>query len=409
MKKTISALICCAILLSHALYSCKDGSAENEKPGNGANSGDGGVFENIENTEDRNSIADNLPDADFGGYSFRIFTAEENGGNDFVGSMMAEREIGEVINDSIYKANRTVEERFNIKITPVTTAFEPAESVMKNSVKSGEDAYDLAFGHDYGTGSATLEGLFVNLHSLNYFDFGNPWWPSHTIDSLTFNKKMYAFSNSISIIGLDWTRLLYINKGMAKDLGLEVPYKEVFDGTWTLDKLIQMTKGAYIDTNGDGAKDKDDKFGYVFAGAYYCSLEPFGIHAAEKSGDALVLGIMNERTQKMVDKMYDLMVDSPGTYYYGSDENVSLQTIRRRKCAYHAKTSNGCQKNTEGVGCGLRHTALPETRRKPGKLLRGLSRQAVCRADNRRGFGPDLDNHRGDERGGLEKSIPRVF
>jgi hypothetical protein len=111
---------------------------------------------------------------------------------------------------------------------------------------------------------------------------------------------------------------------MAKDLGLEVPYKDVFDGTWTLDKLTQMTKSAYIDVNGDGKKDKDDKFGYVFAGAYYCSLEPFGIHAAKKSGDTLELDILNKKKKKMVDMMYDLMIDSPGTYYYGSDENVSL-------------------------------------------------------------------------------------
>ena len=317
-KKLIVPVLCCVLLF---LFSCTD----SENPLNSAdvdlNAEKGGSAEDDGDTFDRNAVADNLPEMDFGGYDFTIFT-----GNlpDYIECLVATEQNGEVINDAFYLANKTVEDRFNINIKVIEGEDHMAVAQAKRIMLSGSDVFDVLFGHDYETGAASLEGFFVNLYSLDHLDFSKPWWPGNTIDSLTFNDKMYVFSNSMTTLGLDWTRLLYINKGMAKDYGLEVPYQDVFDGTWTLDKLTKLTKDIYTDTNGDGKKDKDDRYGYVFTGPYYCSIEPFGISVVKKSGDTLEFDFANERTQKAVDMMYDLMVDSQGTFFFRPEEHLSV-------------------------------------------------------------------------------------
>ena len=327
MKRTIIILLSLTLLISFALYSCQKGGDGNIKENSSADSDNGtadsladDTSENGESPGDRNSIADNLPDIDYGGYTFNILTGNEQY---YVDSLVASEQIGEVINDAVYIANKTVEDRFNINIKVTQTEGPFIMDNAKKSIKSGGDEYDLLFGHDYESGTASLEGLFLNLYYLDRLDFEKPWWPNNTVESLTINGKMYLFSNSLTTLGMDWTRLLYINKGLAKDLGLEVPYKDVFDGTWTLDKLTKLTKDVYIDVNGDGVKDSDDKYGYAFTGSYYCSIEPFGIQVVKKSGDILELNVLGERTQKMVDMMYDLMINSKGTFYFGPEEHLS--------------------------------------------------------------------------------------
>ena len=324
-KKIVVCVLCCALLF---LFSCSGNNTGNENANNPANADIGGETgdnegsaEDADATFDRNAVTDNLPEMDFNGYDFTIFT-----GNlpDYIECLVAPEQNGEVINDAFYLANRTVEDRFNINIKVTEGEDHMAVAQARRIMLSGSDEFDVLFGHDYETGAASLEGFFVNLYSLKHLDFSKPWWPSHTIDSLTFNNKMYVYSNSMTTLGLDWTRLLYINKGMAQDLGLEVPYKDVFDGTWTLDKLTKLTRDIYTDINSDGQKDRDDKYGYIFTGPYYCSIEPFGINVVKKSGDTLEFDFANERTQKVVDMMYDLMVNSQGTFYFRPEEHLSV-------------------------------------------------------------------------------------
>ena len=338
MKKFTVLCLCFLVLASCLLFSCKNNSGgdvssvNNTTDSNYTDTGNSDTAVNTDNTggtENRNDINDNLPVMDFGGYTFNILT-----GNDpiFVENLAASEDTGDVINDAFYRANRTVEDRFNINIKVTQTGDVFATDTAKKSINSGDNSFDLLFGHDYATGAASLDGYFVNLYSLSHLDFSKPWWPKNTVDSLTFDGKMFIFSNSMTTLGLDWMRLLFINKGMAANMGITVPYKDVYDGTWTLEKLTQMTKDAYTDVNGDGKKDKEDTYGYGFTGPYYCSIEPFGIHAVKKSGNTLELDINNERTQKMVDMMYNLMVDSQGTFFDGSDENICVNMFAQNKC-----------------------------------------------------------------------------
>ena len=324
MKKFILFILCCALLFTGILTSCKSANNESVKTKNNNEENGAAESEDAENIDgnsdsdvvDRLSIPDNLPEITFNNYNFRIYTAPAyaDKNNAFV---VQEEEIGEVINDAIYRANQNVEERFDVTIRAV--AIDNVESVMEKCVKSGDDAFDIGFGMDTAMGAGTLKGLYVNLYKVPNLDFSKPWWPKYTVDSLTFDGQMYMWSNSISILGMDWTRVLFINKGLTQELGLSLPYQDVFNNTWTFDKMLDMCKNTYADLNGNGEKDKNDRYGYACGGAFYCGIEPFGIEPLKKDGDTLTIDINNERTVKMVELMYELIHGSPETYYNKSD------------------------------------------------------------------------------------------
>lgn len=320
MKKILTIFLCGLMFVScifTAFSSCSKNSGDN----NTETKGETGTQDTTVpggTRNERENISDDLPETDLKGYNFRIYTFK-----DFTKNFIIEEEIGEVINDAVYKANLAVEDRFNMKITEVNSGLSGDENThmtaTKASINAGDDSFDIAMGHDILLAQASLEGLFTNLYDVPKINFSKPWWLENTVKAMTCDGQMYVFTSAMSYLSMNWTRVLYINKEKAKDFGITVPYKDVLDGTWTLDKLITLNKNTYTDLNGDDIRDMDDFYGMIFSGMFYCTTEPFGIEAISKDPDEILkLNINTPRTVEMIDKMYDL-VFTQDTYYEPDD------------------------------------------------------------------------------------------
>jgi len=248
-------------------------------------------------------LADNLPEADYDGYTFRIGASGQE--MEWIGYLIRPEQNGEVLNDAIYKANLAVAERFDINFEHIPlsgTNFGTMDVVIQNA-KAGEDAYDLVTQHDIQSTKGTLQGVYRNVHDLEHIDLSRPWWPVHTTNALTVNGKMYVIANSMSYYGLYSTRCLFFNKGLMKDLGIEYPYEDVRNGTWYLDDLITMTKDIYSDLDNDGARSLNDRYGFAITGTAYCFLECFGIDAFGKDENGFLTDTFyNERNVSAVEK-----------------------------------------------------------------------------------------------------------
>ena len=61
----------------------------------------------------------------------------------------AGEEIGEIMNDAIYRRQKDVEERFGITINPIPVDENITPTISK-SVKAGSDDYQLALAHCVG-------------------------------------------------------------------------------------------------------------------------------------------------------------------------------------------------------------------------------------------------------------------
>ena len=155
-----------------------------------------------------------------------------------------EGEIGEVVNDAVYLRNKIIEDRFNVSIKTVSSGDDQQKHAtkIKSSLLAGDDVFDVALVHCIFGPNLTLEGLAYNLLDVPYFNFDKPWWQKQTNEELTLNDRMYLGSNSIFYNGMASTKVIYFNKQLVQDYGIENPYQLVYDGKWTLDKLVQDRK-----------------------------------------------------------------------------------------------------------------------------------------------------------------------
>ena len=267
---------------------------------------------------------DDLPETDLNGYNFRMLAFTD----DNIEAVYSAEQTGNIVADAVYSKIRTVEERFNCKITMTDSAAGGASSetadeasAMKKPILAGEDIYDIAMGHDITIANMTLEGVFWNLYDVPYLNFSKPWWPEYTVESLSLGKQMYMFSNFISHYSMGDTRVMYFNKDLLRNLDLESPYELVYDHKWTLDKMAELVKEGYADLNGDGISDENDQYGIVNPNYYYAVLEPFGLEPYVDDGNGnLTYQFDVAKNQEIVEKLYNLLFTGAG--YIAMKEDV---------------------------------------------------------------------------------------
>lgn len=211
---------------------------------------------------DTETTGDYLPEADYEGYEFRIGVETQ-----FEKEVLCSEQQGEVINDAVYNANQSVMERFNIKFVPVI--FKDDSTVIYTSIMAGEDAYDLATGHDLTFAGYSLNGAFLNVYDMPYLDPKQPWWVQNTVDAMTVSGHMYLFSNWCAYTGMSFTRAIFMNVDKMNEFNIPLPYDTVLKGEWTLDFLTGIIKDVYIDINGDNKQDNGDFYGFANS-EFYC-------------------------------------------------------------------------------------------------------------------------------------------
>ncbi len=210
-------------------------------------------------------VADSLPDnLDFNGRKYSIYVASYK---DFFEG--PEESTGDVVDDAVIDRNRAVEERLNIELEyffDETAAWDTIAGIISKYIMAGDTTFDLYTGQQYGITTLLANGGFVNVYDLEYLDFTKPWWNNRYMDELSIGKDARFFLvGDFFISAFLSTHVVFFNKTMYGKLH-EDPnelYNYVLDGTWTLDKMTQVAKDAYVDLNNNGQTDIDDQLGYV--------------------------------------------------------------------------------------------------------------------------------------------------
>lgn len=259
----------------------------------------------------RLALDDMLPQEDYEGYEFKIYTI-----NSGIKEYDPEAEVGEVINDSVYRRNRTVEERFNVTVTAVdsgeTSLIDNTNAVQK-IVMADEDAFDIAQLHSLFGANLSLEGLLVNLYDVKYLNLKQPWWFPQSVDELTFMNQMYLACNSLSSTSLSITSVSFVNLSLMEDYTLGDIYEVVNDGKWTLDVMTEMTKAVYNDLNGNGKKDIGDTFGLVTQTCREDLWTALDVPILQKEEDSLTIVAFNDKLIDVVERIYNLFFEGNST------------------------------------------------------------------------------------------------
>ena len=252
-----------------------------------------------------------LPDMDFGGYDFRIYSPGPSRVEWASQDIGADEETGEPINDAVYNRNRYVENKYNFNLVNIPAATADMIGAIRKSVNSDDDAYDAVTPHMFDQASFAGGNFFADLKQMPYLDFSKPWWDQRANIDLTIGNRLFFTVGDLFIMDNDATWLIIFNKKLIADLAMENPYDIVRDGKWTFDKFLEMSKGISRDLNGDGIMDRNDFFGNIQQGenmtAYYLAA---GEKYVKKDADDMPFADMDtERSIGVIEKIFDLMYD----------------------------------------------------------------------------------------------------
>ena len=219
-----------------------------------------------------------------------------------------EEDNGDFINDGIVKAKRQTEEELGVEIEilslDVNARSDP--SLLVNHILAGDDVW--AFGILRTSALAKLlatPSMVVDLNTVSTLDLSHTWWDQNSREEYNLFDKQYTVSGDVCFNSLGAPIVTFFNKSIITDLKLEDPYQLVYDGKWTLDKMIEMAEAASNDLNGDGQVSLDDRFGYYGEqSSILYTLNGAGVRYGEKQKDGTVkMTINSERTVNVLDKM----------------------------------------------------------------------------------------------------------
>jgi len=340
----ITALILCFLFAGATAASCggSGDTASENKPGAAANPGEGEEKSDAGDGLPR----DNVPELDFGGYEYRVsFCVYVAAGNRGGVHFYPEAEEGEVLNDTIYKRNQKVQDRFNIKFKAedIEDSQEASMGFITKNVQAGDDAYDMYMLLDRNAHNAAAKGLLYPINEVPHIDFDKPYWLPDMNRHITIGNKLpWAFSDEVLSL-LENLNAVYFNKKMTQDLGLGDIYGLVKSGDWTVDKFLEFAKLGIRDADGDGAMTADDNWGIVsqndhlFPNFWIAS----GINLVEKDRDDIPYFNMsgNERFFSLASKVVETLTANKNSIYLNVYGRVKLAegVGPDAKCAFFKK------------------------------------------------------------------------
>ncbi|MCL2159324.1 MAG: extracellular solute-binding protein [Oscillospiraceae bacterium] len=309
MKINLKKLLCLlfALTIVFASASC-GGDNKNENPTENNPAQEENENENAA-SKDPKYISD-LGENDFNGYEFHVLGREiaEPEGSWNTWEIYAENENGDLINDAVYKRNAIIEDKYNVKIKQ-TRVRDTLLKTVRTSVQSGDVVYDLILPPMKEAGTLATDGSLVDLKTIPNLDLTKGYWNQNLDRYTSIYDKLFYCSGDLNIMDKQATWVLYFNKQLLTDLGLDSPYNLVRKGDWTMDAYNSMLKDASIDLNGDGKYDMNDRFGLLthdggLSGFNYYAGEPM---ISKLNTGEFALTFNNERTLNAINKGIDML------------------------------------------------------------------------------------------------------
>lgn len=182
---------------------------------------------NLSDAERRQLVSDDLKTVKYDGREFNILSRIN-----FTYEFDSEQ-TGDVLNDAIYNRNRTVEERFDVKI--VTHAYGEGNGanileLANKSIEAGDDEYQLLSAYSYLAAPGSLNGLYTNWYDVPNVNFEKPWWEKDYIDEASINGITYLAIGDLSLLFNEVKLAVFFNKQIAEDIHMENPYELVKSG-----------------------------------------------------------------------------------------------------------------------------------------------------------------------------------
>lgn len=216
--------------------------------------------------------------------------------------------------------NQDVEKKFNTRIIGIESSYNTIYDNTYKAVYSGDYYTDIIGIPSDGIGQFYANGLLMNLNILPFIDLTKPYIDSNAIKQMSVGRGVYGIIGDFNK-NMDYYYVMYFNKTLIKELGIENPYDLVYENNWTLDKFRQMTQTVpqIYGTYGHGSAVSLERY-----------IDMFFQAAGEKFMDTGV-GVSpaprynNTRTENIIAKLRNLIY-SDGTVFDGTYTSENART-----------------------------------------------------------------------------------
>ena len=128
-----------------------------------------------------------------------------------------------MLDDAVYRRNSEVEERFDVKINPISIngAWSNRDAYLgaiRNSVMAGSGEYDLVDGYAGIIGTLFSDNICMYLWDVPNLRLNEKWWSELMANELTVNGKLFDMTGDLAINMWSNIHAMYFNKGMIEDL-----------------------------------------------------------------------------------------------------------------------------------------------------------------------------------------------
>ncbi|MFA6948263.1 MAG: extracellular solute-binding protein [Eubacteriales bacterium] len=325
----ILAMLIASMLCAMSLASCGSGSADTPA----ATTAGGANDAQTTAAETEMSYDPGLPSKDYGGASFTILTKGVSSFNEWgETSIYTENENGDVVNDAIFQRNRSVEEKYNIKIAQYESSS--PQSDTQKSVSAGDGAYDVVMPSFGEAGTLAAGGYLYDINEIANINLTKPWWDQRSVADLSVDNRLYFVSSDISTLNNDATWCTMFSKDLVNSYGVKSPYELVASNEWTYDNFYSMYKGVTGDLDGDGTYGPYDLFPNLTQNenynAMYLGTGDRLISKDENDIPQIALG-QDERSVKIIESLNTIMNDKQFSFNYhtsASDLGYHLWTTQ---------------------------------------------------------------------------------
>ncbi len=163
------------------------------------------------------------------------------------------------IANAVLKRVEQVERDLNCTITRI----DYNEEEFINAVNAGDKYADMIICPTFSVGE-NLEGArILDLNAIKNLDLNDERWAKYNKQNLvTFDNMCFGAYAAFASMN-DEVYMIYYNRSVIKELGLEDPQSLCAKGEWNIDKFLEYCRLAKKDLNGDGVFDVNDRYGFT--------------------------------------------------------------------------------------------------------------------------------------------------
>ena len=308
----VLALVLSVVMLASTFVAC----GKTETP-SGTN--DGGKNTTASSNTGDVDFYENLPQIDWEGAEYRILGREFTE-NNFKNFEVDYDEMPEdVVGLAVWNRNAAIKAKYGLDVVG-TLVDEKPHIPAKLALESGEDRYDLIICASDQHHPFAIQGYLVNMADLKYVNLEKDCWNAYANEQLTMGGKLYYTTNKFLLQDKHRSWMVWYNRTMANDLNIGHLEDEVFAGTWTMDRLIEISKQGSAESDGVDGMTYGDKWGVTFSDVYCFAQFLFGIgfRLSEHGSDGYpqLVGATDQMLS-YIDKVFELTSDTDSCFVHG--------------------------------------------------------------------------------------------